>query len=644
MFASSSLEALRDSCSGASLSSLVRMLAALAVLCVFAEATQAQSVQVEATVSDNTIGAEERVQYTISITGTSLPSVSTPDPPETEGLALASRFPSTSRNISLINGAMTQSVSFSWAFAPVGEGEARFKPHSIPVGTDSYTVDPITINVVAQSNRPARQPARRPSVFDPFAGLDQGAAEPAPLEGSDIFIRAAPTKRRAFQNEQITIEYGLYFRAGIQLRQSRLADSWDAEGFWREELDVESRPIPESVVENGVRYNKIVLKRVSVFPTRSGDLTIDPLRIESEASASNGRRDPFFSLRNRYQPIELASQPVRIESRPLPEAPPEFRGAVGNFDLNASLSVETVGVGESVELSVTISGSGNMATLDEPILDAPGVFEVYDPQISTSINRGGRSVRGSKSFDYILVPRSNGTFEIPSIRLTYFDPQRQEYRTEQGGPFTIAVTGTAANASTAVATTGGGLPVDDIPPIKVSDDSWRRVEAAPLYRSPLPYTLMLVPIIGLCGVLFFRKHSARLAGDTEYARKKRAHPLAKKHLKNAESLLAGNDAKGYYAELERAVLSFVGNQLNVGERALTRDELEVLLGRQGVDQDAIGRLRNLLDECDRVRFAPVSPDKEAMDTAHERAADIIVRLHEAVTKPTDAAEKDVVTA
>jgi hypothetical protein len=96
-----------------------------------------------------------------------------------------------------------------------------------------------------------------------------------------MFIRAVPSKRQAFQNEQITIEYALYFRTGIQLRQSRLADSWDAEGFWREELEIEARPIPQTVVVDGLRYNTIVLKRVAVFPTRTGSLRIDPLRIES---------------------------------------------------------------------------------------------------------------------------------------------------------------------------------------------------------------------------------------------------------------------------------------------------------------------------------------------------------------------------
>ena len=210
----------------------------------------------------------------------------------------------------------------------------------------------------------------------------------------------------------------------MQLRQSRLADSWDAEGFWREELDVERRPIPKTIVENGLRYNTITLKRVAVFPTRTGELTVDPLKIEVEAyipSRSGDPFDQFFSFRPRYEPVEVASRSVKIDVSSLPEnSPDDFLGAVGAFRVEADVDRAEVQVGEPIEIELTISGTGNMATIEPPNFEPPGVFEQYDPQVKTDINRSGRQITGTKTLTYVLVPRSNGVFQIPQVTLSFF--------------------------------------------------------------------------------------------------------------------------------------------------------------------------------------------------------------------------------
>lgn len=574
----------------------------------------AQDIRVTALVSETTIGTEEELTYTVEIQGEALPEITTPEPPRTTGLALASTYPSTSRNISVVNGDMSVSIGFTWRFRPLEEGKAVIQPATIVAGGKSYTTNSVTVEVVPQSERPAR---RR---------LLGGGSGPSEISERDLFIRANPSKRRVFQNEQIILEYGLYFRDGIQLRQSRLADSWDAEGFWREELAVESRPVPRVVVENGIRYNMIVLKRVAVFPTRSGSLEIDPLKIQSEASPAFGSRDPFFALRSRYQPIELSSKPIRIESVDYPTPAPEsFRGAVGRYTMDVSLDRSDLEVGESAQLTVVISGTGNVATLEGPEVELPGIFEEYDPNVESSVNRSGSAVRGSKTFTYVLIPRSNGTFEIPPVEFSYLNPADRSYETLTSDAFRVSVTGDVASLSPAIAT-AGGLPVDDIPPILTEARRWRAART-PLHRSPLVYGLVVLPLMLAAAAIAWKRREGRIATDVQYARRRRANPIAKKVLREAESLRSAGDARAFYSAIDAAVRGFVGDRLNVGEKAMTIGEFCATVGANGAEAQTVTTISTLLEECERARFAPVSPDPRVVDTALERATTVIEDLN-----------------
>jgi len=588
-------------------------------------------VDVHASVDATTIGTEESVSFTITVDGSDGSNVQMPQPPEAEGLVLLQTIPRTQQSVSIVNGQMSRSFGYSWSFRPTAQGTARIGATTITVGDREYHTQPIQVQVVPQDQRPARSRA-----VDPFQALrspfDPPATEPAPEpDETDLFIRAVPTQRTAWQNEQVVIEYRLFFREGIQLRQSRLTDSWDAEGFWREELDVETRPIPRIMVENGLRYNTIVLKKAAVFPTRAGDLTVDPLKIESEAMMPFGSRDPFrslFAMQTRFSPVQLASPEVTIESRPLPDgAPDSFNGAVGAYAMTVTPDKSTLEVGESMQLSVTVTGRGNLATMDAPVLNVPAAFDVYDPDVSTLLDRSSNRLSGSKTFRYILIPRTNGTFEIPPIEFSWFDPDAGRYRTTTSSPLPVTVTGTATSPLSVTATTNG-MPVDDFAPLFTESVSWQRSGTPPLHTRWWVWTLLLAPMAVMGGARIWRRHQDRLVKDPRWARGRRAHPLSRKHLKQAMELLQGGDTKGYFEEVERAVLGFVGNRLDVAEKGLTRHQLDALLAERGASEGIRGRLRTLLDLCDRGRFAPASFSPENKEEAFDDASALIPDLDE----------------
>ncbi len=614
------------------LRSLFPMLLLLLAVC-FTPA-RAQDIKVIATVSETTVGDEEQVTYTLEVEGISFSNITAPEPPEAENLALLQVIPSTQQSMTFINGLQRQSTSFTWVYRPLRVGRAKIRPTSVTVQGRLYRTNEIEIDVVPQSQRPQRAQPSNQRPFSSLFGPPPSAARDNRISEQDIFIQAIPSANEAYQNEQLTVEYRLFFRP----RESRLADSWDAEGFWREELPVEGRPIPRPTTRDGLRYNAITLKRVAVFPARSGNLRIDPLRIETEVLAMSTARDPFgrlFSAGNPFETVELASPAVEVRTKPLPPNPPDgFTGAVGRYAMTASVDRQEVQVGDAVKVRVQIRGQGNLALLEPPAFEAPGVFETYGPNVETVIDSTSQSVRGTKTFSYTLVPRSNGTFELPPVTFAYFNPNTEAYSTITSDPVAVRVFGTATIPAT-ISTTGAGLPVDDISGL-MTVATWRSHRQTPLHRSLWTYLALLVPLLTLGGVYAYHRHATRLATDRAFARSRKAHPLAKKHLKQARALLHAHTPEAYYEELERAVLGFIGNRMNIAERGLTRTELDRRLAEVNLGKDLRQALMDFLHTCDQVRFSPTRPTTSQMEASYDQAQRFIIAVDDALRRQAAA--------
>ncbi len=597
----------------------------IGLICVLLSAGHlAEAQSVDALVNSATIGTEEAVAYTIAVSGAAFSEVTVPTPPEATGLQLTSRAPSQSTNVAWVNGEVTQTISFSWRYRPIAEGEATIGEATVEVAGNTYATTPITVVVVPQSQRPAA-PARRRSIFDPFPDmLTEDAAAEIAIAERDVFIRATPSSTTPYVNEQVTISYELFFRQGMQPRNSRLADSWDAEGFWREDLPVEGRPMPRTSIEDGLRYSSIVVKRIAVFPTRSGSLTVDPLRIATEVFSPGGLGfgRSLFSRSNPYQQIERNSPEISMDVKPLPpNAPQGYRDAVGSYTMEARISRAQVEVGDPVELVIRIAGEGNISTLEGPAVQIPGAFEAYEPEITTQSESTSKLARGAKTFTYLMVPRANGTFTISPLQFSYLAPATGEYVTLEQVLPAIRVSGTAP-AAVATSTLATGFPVDDIAGPHIAD-RWTAYPAVPLHRRWWPYVLIVAPLIVLAALAAWRRQATRMETDVAWARGRRAHPLARRHLKRALQLSKQGAPRALFVELERALMGFIGNRANVAELGLTRPQLDAELARRGVPGDTRKKLQDFLVTCDAARFAPEAPGRMQMEHAIAVASELI---------------------
>jgi len=585
---------------------------------------QSSTVQVSAEASSTEIGAQESVVLTVRVEGRKAGPIDPPDPPVTTNLVLEQSTPTTQRNVSINGqGQMERSITYRWLYEPVRTGSAEIGPVEVTVAGSTYSTDPIRVRVLPQAQRPSlpstsphgARPSPQPSPAQPRDDRDDG------VDSRDLFIRAEPSATRVFQNEQVTIEYRLLFRPDVQLRHSRLASAWDANGFWREELDVASRPQPRTRSVNGRSYQSIVLKRVAVFPTRPGSLRVDPLRIETEAY-----RRP---MQRGFEPMTIASGALTIEARSLPsDAPPHFEGAVGDYTLRARLSSDSVQVGDAVRLHVTVEGQGNLATLSPPAFLPPDAFESYTPEVSTDINRGGRVVRGTKTFTYTLIPQTGGQYTLPAVELPVFDPDARAYEILQSDARMLHVTGEAAPA--AVSTIGSGLPVGDITP-PMTESHWVHTDAVPLHRQTWIYAVMLLTLLLGAGAIAYRREGALplpSLSDGDPASSSQPAPAmasAERHLGMADQALRDGETKRFYREIEKALVGFLRTRTGTLEPGASREAVAALLDDRvpPADREA---LHDLLDVCEEAQFTPENPAYDRASSDLSRAQRLLQRL------------------
>ena len=527
----------------------------------------------------------------------------------------------TSTSMQVVNGRTSMSLTIQYRFQATKEGTFEIGPVTVRAGGRDLRTDPLTVRV---SDAPA--PAARSG--------PQGADGTVTPE--DLFIVATASKQRVYVNEPVIIEYRIFTRVDVEgYNVSRRPGT---AGFWVEELaDPQGRV--EQVVRNGLDYASTVIRRVVLFPTTSGVKTLEPLTIEAQVRVQRRSRspfgDPFFGggLFGSRVPVVVGSEPVEIEVRPLPAGQPNgFTGLVGRLEVSASVDRTSADTNDALTYRLAVSGTGNIRTLPEPALDFPSDFEVYPPEVTQRVEPTADGVRGSKIFEYVIVPRAPGRVTIPAVELAYFDVETGAYAVAAAGPITLTVTGDQVAAPAGPAgrfRTGVDLRRQDIRFIRMAVPDFRPIGGS-LARSAVFWGVVLVPMLAVVGAVAARRHQDRLRGDVAYARRRRASRLAKQRLARAESLRAPDRHREFHAEVGRALQGFLGDKLNVAEAGVIRDEIRSRLTSGGVAPDVVDAYLVCLEDCDRQRFAPTEPDAAAMQVMLTRARQAMTDLDQAL--------------
>lgn len=563
----------------------------------------AQQPSVRAHLSAGRVAVGERFALNVEILDAQRTDAD-PVPPDLAGHA---RFltAGTETSFTMSGGRTTSSLTYRFWYQATAEGTVEIPPVPVSVGGATLRTEPLTLVV---SSAPAGAQGGGASGGGGAAGgVESVAAE-------DFVVEASPDAARVYENQAVVVEYRLFTRLDVPFAD--VTEHPSTEGFWVEEL---ARGGPSTVVRNGLQYRSLAVRRVALFPAGPGQRTLAPLRVEGTARLPRQRPRSLFDqllgdmdagLFAQGVPVAAVSNPVEIEVLPLPREgrPATFLGHVGTLGAVASVDKTSVETGEAVTFRLVLSGTGNMRSLASPEIAFPPELEAFSPEVGDDIASGPDGLRGSRSYEYVLVPRTPGRVTLPAVEVAYFDPESGTYRRARTSPLEIEVAA-APGAAGAGGLSAGSAPVeslrDDIRFIHTSEPGLRRADRS-LFAAPPFWIVALLPVAALAAAATVRRRSDRIAADVSYARARRARRIAKKRLARARSLVRG-DARRFHAALAGALQGFVADKLNLAEAGFEREEVRRVAEARGAAAETLDRLFACLDRCDRERFAP-SPE------------------------------------
>ncbi|NQT62103.1 MAG: protein BatD [Candidatus Marinimicrobia bacterium] len=568
----------------------------LFLILLFISSVTYGQVQVTASLDAKQILVKESFTWKLEVEGSDImPNVRIGD---IDKIALLSG-PMQSSNYTIVNGKTSSKKTISYTFVAMEPGQVVFPPVDVNLGNKRYKTKPLRLEIVAARGSVGKQASASQTVY----------------------LRAIPSKSSVYMGEPLTVRYKLFTKVGVYNYQVEKLP--DAVGFWAEEIPQSAQPRLVSEVVDGVRYNTAVLKTVLYYPTRSGELVIDPLKTELEIEVKSNQRstrrfndpffnDPFFSG-NRKATKNFLSNPLKINVKSLPEPRPyKFSGAVGNFQIRAGLDTNAVFANDAVGLSISLTGSGNFKSLQLPEPKLPEGVDIFKPERTENVSIKGMKHRGSKKSTYLLVPRIPGEILIDPIEFTYFDLKTQKYVTRTSGKIKMSVYD--AEGSQPVVTSGYSreeveLMQEDIRYIKSADTKFTRAQT-----SSMGGTFWMLHILGLLalgGAFAYEYQSRRLEGNVDLRRRTNAIKQARKQIKKAEKL--SEDSEELRALLHQCITGFIGARLNVTENTLDTSEFTELLNKHDIPQEIVDENRTFLEDLAMDRFAPGAVKRSASE-------------------------------
>ncbi len=525
-----------------------------------------------------------------------------------------------SSSTQIINGKMSTSTSYSYVYylQAVNAGKFVIAPAVFTLKNKTYSSDSMHIEVTGSAQKQNVTQGGN-------SGSDQETVESS---GNDIFVNLSVNRKEVYLGEPVVASVKLFTRVNIAGINEVKFPPFNS--FLKS--DIETPPLSSLRQENinGTIYGTGVVQQFLLYPQVTGDINIDPVQISVLIQQKSGRSDPVFGdFFSSYQtvPRTVASQIVKVKVKPLPGTQPsDFSGIAGKLDIKAALSKDSVNVNDAVNLKITVSGSGNLKVAATPVLKLSPDIEVYDPKISDDLKNGLNGTTGQKTFDFLLIPRHNGDYTIPSITYSFFNISTGKYEQLRTQEFHLHAR-KGGDQNTGITVYGGISKEDvkymgkDIRFIKSSSGNLTRATNIILNKQSF-YTVYALALFVFLLTLFLRREHIRRNADKSLVRNRKAAKIAVKRLQAASICLKNEEIDEFYEEILKAIWGYLSDKLNIPVSDLTRNNAVTSLIEEGIDEEKITNLNHILDTCEYARFAPSASETEA-ETIYEGASQFI---------------------
>lgn len=580
----------------------------------------------KATVDRTSIPQNVQFQVYFTFDGEDVNKVRNFSPPNFSGFRILSG-PNQSSNMTFINGKVSASLTYSYILVGTDIGDFTIGTASVEYDGKRYQTEPIKLSVI--KGNPTAQNNQQSDVNVSEEELSK-----------NVFIRAFADKRSVYQGEQVTVEYKLYTKLNISSPQISKLPSYN--GFWSEELEP-IRNINFNVeMFEGERYRVATLKRVALFPTKSGELEVTPFELTIPVlirRKTNQRSlfDEFFndSFFGRTETIEYQakSNKLKINAKPLPsnDVPESFEGAVGEFDFKAVVNETNVKMNDPVNLNIQITGTGNIKLLNVPKFNIPAGFEQYDPKTNETITNRN-IISGTKIFEYLLVPRVSGERKIGPIEFSYFSPSKGRYITQSSPEFVINIERVEGFTETAVngfSKEDVRLLNEDIRFIKTSQFELERIEDYKILGNWF-WIALVFPAAFLIVVIAVRNKQEKLSANIDLLKYQKAEKEARKKLKEAKKALEKSDTLKFYNEVSKALYGYLQDKLSISQSEFTIESAVSKLNSKNVIEELVNSVKEISDKCEFARFAPKKDTSEELNIFYERVVKTIVKVEDSI--------------
>jgi hypothetical protein len=539
--------------------------------------------------------------------------------PKIDGFLFSGPMLSTSMNTQIINGQVSQSVTYTYNYNIQSTQAGVF---NIPAATavvkgKTYTSEPVKIEVV-KANQDKPQAAGQSG-----SGNDGMSSE-------DLFAKVEVDRSQVYKGEQIFATIKIYTRVTLARFGEIKMPAFG--GFWNQEIPTSGQVSLERVNYNGQVYNMGVIRKSILVPQKTGKISIEPFEIECFVNVQRrGQRSPFDDFFGSYETVtkRIKSQPVEINVKPFPEnQPPGFNGAVGRFVISAAIDKHEVKTNEAISLKVNVKGNGNIKLIELPAFRFPADLEVYDPKITDNIDTGSNGITGAKTFEYLIIPRHAGSFEIPAWNFSYFDPASGSFKTFTSEIMRINVTKGENDSEATIVSTPGKEDIrvigQDIRFIKTTKPGFKALGEHFFASAGFFFCYIILTLIFIVVILYFRSRFKNLA-DVEGSRFRKANTISRKRLALARKYLESSSRDDFLEALTKALWGYVSDKFNIKFSDLNRENIHELLVQRGVDEDTINSFLETIGQAEYLRFAPGTGEGD-LNELLSRSEQVIVSI------------------
>ena len=534
-------------------------------------------------------------------------------------------------SIQIINGKRTSnsSTAFTYILWAGNPGTYTIPAASVEVNGEKVFSNAISIKVLPQDQTSGNSGNNGGG----SASSSRSQAAGSRISSNDLFITATASKTTVHEQEAILLTYKVYTVVNLRQLYGKMPD---LKGFHTQEVELPQQKTFTLEHYKGRNYNTTVWSQYVLFPQQTGKLEIPSITFDGVVAQQTISDDPFDAFFNGGGYVEvkkkITTPKVVINVQPLPAKPAGFSGAVGEFKLASSINATDVKTNDAVTIKLTLSGTGNMKLIGTPEVKFPQDFEIYDPKVTDDYKLTNSGLTGTKTFEYLAIPRHAGNFTIPAIEFTYFDLKSNSYKTLKTEAYNLKVAKGQGNADQVISDFTNKESVKmlgkDIRFIKLGDSSLR--PKGDFFFGTVGYYLCyLIPLLLFVVFAVIYRQKALENANVAKVKTKKANKVATRRMKLAGKLLAENKKNEFYDEVLKALWGYISDKLSIPVSQLSKDNIEAELTNYGVQEALIAEFIGVLNECEYARYAPGN-ENEAMDKVYSASVEVISKMENSI--------------